>query len=321
MSFFPRAPAVAGAVALFLCLPAFGAEAPAKDDDGAPSQAVTGQGHEAVKWTKGPAKVDLGNNLAELTLEESHRFVGSSDARRLLYAMGNQPNGNEVGLVAPTDKKDTWLLVFEYSDVGHVKDDEKDKIDADALLKSITEGTEEANKERQTRNIPALHVIGWKQKPTYDSKTHNFTWALLAKSDDGSDVVNYNIRILSREGYMSVTLADAPENLDASKVAAEKLLSKFSFKSGKTYAEFRQGDKVAQYGLAALVAAGAGAAAVKLGLFAVLGKFLAKAWKLVVVAIAGVGASIKRLFTGGRRGRMSGSDSKSGSGPASGSDS
>jgi uncharacterized membrane-anchored protein len=220
--------------------------------------------------------------------------------------MGNKPNGNELGLVAPKDEEQGWLLVFKYMDVGYVKDDEKDKIDADALLKDIKEGTEEANKERQTRGIPGLHVTGWKQPPKYDSKTHNFTWALLAKSDDGTEVVNYNIRLLGREGYVSVTLADAPENLATSKPIVEKLLTKFSFKSGKTYSEFRQGDKVAEYGLAALVAAGAGAAAVKFGLFAVLAKFLAKTWKLVAVGVVGLGAAVKRMFTSGRRGPMSG---------------
>lgn len=307
MASIPRLAAVAGAAAFFFAGPARAAEPAGKAKDGAPSQAIAGQPDDHVKWTKGPAKVDLGTNVAELSLEEGHQFVGASDTRKLLYAMGNQPNGNEIGLVAPSSEGESWLLVFKFLDVGYVKDDEKDKIDADALLTSIREGTEEANKERQSRGIPGLHVTGWKQKPTYDSKTHNFTWALLAKSDDGTEVVNYNIRILGREGYMSVTLADAPENLEVSKPVVERILSKFSFKSGKTYAEFRQGDKVAQYGLAALVAAGAGAAAVKLGLFAVVGKFLAKAWKLVIIGIAAVGAGLKRLFGGGRRGPMSGS--------------
>lgn len=306
MSAFPRLAALAGAAATLLAVPASSAEPPARPQAGVPSQAIAGQPDDQVQWTKGPAKVDLGTDIAELSLEQGHQFVGASDARKLLYAMGNQPNGNELGLVAPSGEKETWLLVFKYLDVGYVKDDEKDKIDADALLSSIKEGTEEANKERQARGIPGLHVTGWKQQPTYDSETHNFTWALLARSDDGTEVVNYNIRILGREGYMSVTLADAPENLEISKPVVERILSNFTFKSGKTYAEFRQGDKVAQYGLAALVAAGAGAAAVKLGLFAVLGKFLAKSWKLVFLALAGVGAGLKRIFGGGRRGPMSG---------------
>ncbi|HEY3398984.1 MAG TPA: DUF2167 domain-containing protein [Armatimonadota bacterium] len=273
----------------------------------APQQPILQQPEDKISWTEGPTKVDLGLNVAELALDEAFVFANAADTRKMLYAMGNRPNGNELGMVAPKDENQEWMVIFKYLDVGYVSDEEKDKIDADELLKSIKEGTEEANQERASRGIPALHVVGWQQKPQYDSATHNFTWAILAKNEGGEEVVNYNVRILGREGYMSVTLADDPKNLETSKPIVEKILGKFSFKSGKTYSEYRQGDKVAQYGLTALVAAGAGAAGVKLGLFAVFGKFLAKAWKVVVVVLVGLGGFVKKLFGGGRSGPMSGS--------------
>ncbi len=74
----------------------------------------------------------------------------------------------------------------------------------------------------------------------------------------------------------------------------EQLLGGYQFVEGKRYAEFREGDKLAGYGLTALIAGGAGAAAVKLGLF----KVLAKAWKLVVVGFLAVLAFLKRLVSG-----------------------
>ena len=46
------------------------------------------------------------------------------------------------------------------------------------------------------------------------------------------------------------------------------------FKAGSRYAEFGQGDKIAAYGLTALVAGGAGAALAKSGL-------LSKMWKAI----------------------------------------
>ena len=49
---------------------------------------------------------------------------------------------------------------------------------------------------------------------------------------------------------------------------SRKLLEGFSFVGGKTYAEYRQGDKMAGYGLAALIGGGAFAAAAKSGLLA-----------------------------------------------------
>jgi uncharacterized membrane-anchored protein len=104
------------------------------------------------------------------------------------------------------------------------------------------------------------------------------------------------VRLLGREGFMSVTLVDEPGKLARSKPEVVKLLSGFEYKQGKRYSEWVPGDKVAQYGLAALVAGGAGAAAAKLGLFAVLGKLLAKGGKAIVALLAALALGAKQLF-------------------------
>jgi uncharacterized membrane-anchored protein len=189
-----------------------------------------------------------------------------------------------------------WMLLFEWKAEGYVKDDDKDKIDKDAILQSYKEGTEQANENRRKMGVPGLHVTGWFEEPHYDEATHNLVWALLAKDDNGEQTVNYNMRLLGRVGYMSVTLIDAPQSLPRSKPYVSQVLSDFSFKPGKTYAEFRSGDKVAKYGLAALVAGGAGLAAAKLGLFGILVKFLAKAGKFLIVAAVAVLAFLKKIW-------------------------
>lgn len=251
-----------------------------------------------VQWVSGPqATVDLGQNVAEIPLPDAYMFAGPQDTRMLMEAMGNSASNDEVGLISPKDEGQDWFMIFEYRKEGYVKDDDKDQIDKDAILKSYQEGTEAANKERKERGIAGIHVTGWFEEPHYDAATHNLVWALRARSDDGHDVVNYNVRLLGREGYMSVTLVDSPDKLAQSKPEVQKLLDGFHYKQGKTYAEWVPGDKVAAYGLTALVAGGAGAAAAKLGLFAVLGKFFAKAGKAIVVVVVAIGAFLKKLFS------------------------
>jgi uncharacterized membrane-anchored protein len=261
---------------------------------------------DAVSWTHGPAKVSLGVQ-AELELPQGYQFADGPATQKLMARMGNHVSRREVGLVAPSRQDADWILVFEYDPVGYVKDDEKNKIDKDALLASIREGTEQGNKRRKQVGVPGLHVQGWFEEPHYDDTSHNLVWALAARDDENNDVVNYNMRLLGRQGVMSVTLVDSPAGLATSREEAEGLMAAFSYKPGKTYAEFRPGDKVAQYGLVALVAGGAGAAAAKLGVFAALGKLLAKGGKAivaaVVVALAGLRSLLARLF--GRRAEAS----------------
>jgi uncharacterized membrane-anchored protein len=248
-------------------------------------------------WTHGPASVDLAGDVARLGLEAEYAFAGPADTRRLLQEMGNTVDNSEVGMVTPTAEGEDWIVIFEYEKAGYVKDDDKDEIDKDAILESYQKGTEEANKTRKARGIPALHVTGWFEEPRYDPQTHNLVWALRAKEEGGGEVVNYNVRVLGREGFMSVTLVDDPAKLAVSKPHVERLLSSFEYKRGKSYAEWVSGDKVAEYGLVALVAGGAGAAAAKAGLFASLLKVIAKGGKAIVLLLVGLGAGLKKLLT------------------------
>ncbi len=250
-----------------------------------------------TNWTQGPAQVDLGANVARIDLDAGYAFAGAADTRRLLQEMGNTVGNSEVGMVTPTAEDQDWIVIFEYEKAGYVKDDDKDEIDKDAILESYQKGTEEANKARKERGIPGLHVTGWFEEPHYDAQSHNLVWALRAQEDGGREVVNYNVRLLGREGFMSVTLVDDPAKLAVSKPHVERLLSTFAYKKGKSYAEWVSGDKVAEYGLVALVAGGAGAAAAKAGLFASLGKVIAKGGKAIVLLLIGLGAGLKKLFT------------------------
>jgi len=251
-----------------------------------------------IDWKRGPVTVDVGHDLAQAKLGEGLVFAGAEDTQRLLKAEGNRVDGSELGLIAPSVDGENWFIVFEWADVGFVKDDERNSIDAAGLLKSITEGTEEANEVRKKNGVPGLHVLGWAEAPHYDATSHHLTWSIRARSDSGHEVINHNVRVLGRTGVMSITLVDDPAGLARAKPRVDAILSGFSYKGGKTYAEWLPGDKVATYGLTALVAAGAGAAAVKTGLLAGLLKILAKFGKAVFIGLAGAAAASWRFITG-----------------------
>jgi uncharacterized membrane-anchored protein len=104
---------------------------------------------------------------------------------------------------------------------------------------------------------------------------------------------------------MQVVLVLKPEQLSETLPTFRDLLAGYSYQTGHSYAEFRPGDKVAKYGLGALVVGGAAVGAAKLGLFAWLAVFFKKGWKLVVVAFAAAATFIKKLF-GKLTGRESG---------------
>jgi uncharacterized membrane-anchored protein len=242
-----------------------------------------------IRWQSGPAVGSLGD-IAQISIPEGFRFTGQAGTRAFLELNQNPTDGSELGLLLPASENARWFVVFEFNSIGYVKDDEKDKLDADDMIASIRSGTEAANEERKRRGWSTMNIVGWHTPPFYDTRTNNLTWGITGASD-GGQVVNYSVRLLGRRGVMNVDLVLAPEEVDAVVPAFEEVLGGFTFKPGSRYAEFVQGDKVAAYGLTALVAGGAGAALAKSGL-------LGKLWKAIVLGVLALVGAIKKLFGG-----------------------
>ena len=249
-----------------------------------------------IEWQVGPTTAKLGD-IAEIQIPAGYRFTGKEGTQKLLQASENLVSGKELGLLEADD--DThWAMLFEFDERGYVKDDERDKLDAAALLKDLKEGTEDANAERSKRGWKPIHVAGWERQPFYDPQTHNLTWATLVRGDDPQDIgsVNHEIRILGRHGTMDVDLIAPPTEYATLTGTFNSLIAGFHYTEGNRYSDFAKGDKVAEYGLTALILGGGAAVALKTGLLAKLGVLLVKLWKLILVGIVAIGASLKKLF-------------------------
>jgi uncharacterized membrane-anchored protein len=251
---------------------------------------------KVIPWKVGPLTGDLGKR-AELRVPKGMLFTDVAGTMDLLRMTQNIPTGNEVGSVAEEFDGGAWFAIFEFEDVGYVSDEEKNSIDANALLQTMMEGNRKGNEERRARGWETLELIGWIRPPYYDVKTNNLTWSTRARSADGHETVNHNVRILGRDGVMQVTLVASPEEMEVALPAFNSMLSGFSYNQGFRYAEYKKGDRLAGYGLTALIAGGAAAAAVKTGL-------LQKFWKLIVAALVAGAAGLRKLF-GSSRGEAS----------------
>ncbi len=245
----------------------------------------------------GPVDVPLASQ-GTLKLPANYLFIPQPNATQVLNAMGNPGSDKRLqGLVFPVDR-DSWFMIVRFESAGYVKDDDAKDWNADDLLNSYREGTEEANKERKKMGVPELEILGWSEKPVYDAATHRLVWAMSSKERGGNaaygQVVNYNTYALGREGYFTLNLVTDLAELPKHKTHAAAMLSALDFNDGKRYADFNSStDRVAEYGLAALVA---GVAAKKLGFFALALAFLAKFAKIGFLAVAAFGAGIFKIF-------------------------
>lgn len=238
-----------------------------------------------LQLQNGPITGYLGS-VAQINVPEGYVFADADTAQTIMVMMQNPVDGTELGMVGPPELE--WFVLFEYDDVGYVKDDEKADLDASAMLNSIKSGNDASNKERKRRGWAPINITGWEQQPRYDDMTHNLEWAVRAESE-GELIVNFNTRLLGRGGVMRVTLVTDPVLLPQILPDFRYVMQGYEFQQGQRYAEYRPGDKIAKYGLTALVVGGATAVALKSGLL----KYI---WKGLVVVVLGAAAFVKKFF-------------------------
>jgi uncharacterized membrane-anchored protein len=260
-----------------------------------------------IPWERGAITAQLGT-VAMVDIPESCMFADKKGAERFLRATQNTPSGSETGIMLCTvpggDSTAHWFVVFSFDESGYVKDAHKDTLDAGRILATIREGQDAANEERRDRGYPELVIPGWRRQPYYDTASNNLTWSLRVRGkeeDESGESINHSVRLLGRRGVMHADLVADPADMDAAVPAFDSVLSNFSYLSGHSYSEWRAGDKIASYGLTALVAGGAGFAAVKLGFFAkawkwVLGILIAVK-KLAIVLLIGIAAFFRKIVT------------------------
>lgn len=274
------------AFALLLLMPpliAFGQRDPQSPRD----PAFIMQELQKLAWQKGPGEGAIGAR-AKIRIPQGYAFLDDRNTRRFLELMGNPPRDNHY-MIAPATLD--WFAVFSFEPVGYVKDDEK--IDAEALLDTLKKSDEAGNEERKRLGMEPIYTDGWHVPPHYDAGTKRLEWGMRLRDGKGGLHVNYTSRLLGRTGVMSAVLVSSPQTLAEDMKAFNDALGGYDFVAGEKYAEFKSGDRIAEYGLAALVVGGAAAAAAKAGWFKILGKYL---WVILAGLGAGAWTLIKRLF-------------------------
>jgi uncharacterized membrane-anchored protein len=244
-------------------------------------------------------RVTVRNGLATLELPADFRYLDARQAAMVLQAWGNPPGSRTLGMLLPSGHsvfaREAWAVVITYDEDGYVKDDDAAKIDYGDLLKKMQQGIRDENDERKRAGYPTVELVGWAEPPRYDSASHKLYWAKnLRFGDDTAHMLNYNIRVLGRRGVLVLNAVAEMDQLEQIKGAMSQVMGFVEFTDGHRYADFVPGtDKVAKYGIAALIAGGVAA---KAGLFKVLLAALIGLKKLLVVALAAMAAFFRKLM-------------------------
>lgn len=253
----------------------------------------------SLKYSTGKINPEGGHVV--LNVPEGFKYLNKDQSKYVLTKLwGNPETSSEdvIGMIFPENSgpmsDSAYAFVITYSEIGYVKDEDADKINYDDLLKKIQEDEKVENEKRVKAGYPAVHLVGWAQKPYYDNQRKTLHWAKELKfgEGEGANTLNYEIRVLGRKGMLSLNAVGKMDVLPLVNKDVSKVVSVASFTEGNSYFDFNPKiDNVAAWTIGALVA---GKILAKVGLFALIAKFLAPFWKFIVLAFAGMGAWFKR---------------------------
>lgn len=245
-------------------------------------------------------EVTLPNGKAVLHLGSQFRYLPPDDTKRLLeQAWGNPDGSGTQGMIVPAAvspmQSGGWGVVVEYEDSGHVSDSDAKDINYDDMLADMKKDSKESNEQRVKQGFQPVDIVGWASKPYYDAATNRLHWAKeLHFGGEKVNTLNYNIRVLGREGVLILNAVAGMDQLAAIKPDLDAMVAVSEFTPGNRYADFdKSTDHMAKYGLAALVAGGVAA---KAGWLAPLLLAFKKLFVLILVGLGWLGKKIMGMF-------------------------
>jgi uncharacterized membrane-anchored protein len=237
-----RVPSLAPIAAICICL--LSQAGLAQQETASPPAAGT-----SPQWVIGPATASI-DNTADITVPEGCRFTDQNYARVVLASSREPIPNNLAGLLFPDSHK--WFAILQYTEIGRVKIGEKERLDADVILKKYQSDIARQSKDRSAPGSrPVVADISWELKPSYDSVQNKLEYALKAKGASGGSI-NYVVNLLGRRGVLSVTIVQ-PDQAGFNPVTLRDAIKGIAFKSGERYSDFQPEDRVARSSLADLI--------------------------------------------------------------------
>jgi uncharacterized membrane-anchored protein len=239
----------------------------------------------------------LGESSSTLSLPPDHAAAFAADAVRFETLLGNSDLASRHVEAVVINRRNEQVIFQSFNDEGYITLDDWKDVDAAAMLETIKDNTEKGNAEKISDGFSPVHVKGWLQQPTLDRDGNTVRWAIAA-DDSGTAIVNAVALRLGRRGFEKLTWVGDANAYVAQGGELDLMLGSHTFDPGFRYADFVSGDKVAAYGVGALVATLVGAKLAKVGLFAGLLVLLKKFGVFAVIALGGLFAKFGRALFG-----------------------
>lgn len=228
-----------------------------------------------------------------LNVPDGFIFLDPDGTKHLLVDYWGNPEDRAEGVLGSMVKSDVGIFdnvetayIVSYDECGYVSDEDASDIDYSDLLEDMQKGLKEeyeANPDGQK-----WELLGWGWQPSYDNQKKVLAWSKHYRVDDDYEVINYDVRVLGKAGYVIITAVASPDAKSGLIADNAAIINSVGYDAGYRYADFDPDtDHVAEWTIGGLIA---GKVLAKAGFWAVLAKFS----KIILIAIIGFFAAIRK---------------------------
>ncbi len=249
--------------------------------------------YDALQWRTESKSYQLERSHAVFKLRSGQALLLDRDAERYSWLANGVEFPDTEAMLTYDGGNSSAEVYLEWRDEGYVDDSDWADVDGDELLAQYRDATEDSNAERVANGFDPMQVVGWLERPHYDEASRTVTYAIELKDKNGNWANAVALR-LGRAGYTEFTWVgsiDAFQGAGNRPALLDQALAAHEFEEGYRYADFKDGDPVAAYGVAGLVATALGLKFGK-GLIAALIALLVAGKKVVIPAILVFGGAL-----------------------------
>ena len=235
------------------------------------------------------SQINIPNSKASINLEDFY-YVDILENYRQVQQLMYWSNGIEYPRTTHyldiylSDQNSYVVNVDKFIGDGYIKGDDWSQVDPNEFLKELKSASIENNKERLKNGYNIVQDIRWHIKPEFNKDLGYVYYSLIVTYDDGSETFNSTAMVLGREGYTDLTFVFKENIAHLMPNEIDKVVQNFDYNSGVQYSDFKAGDKVAAYGVGALVAGSLGIKGLaKTGALVALAAFAKKLWFIILL--------------------------------------
>jgi len=249
---------------------------------------------------KNEFRASVPGSNGNINIDKEEVFLVGNDVNQ--YAWWTWGYGDSTPMFIKHTNRDQ--IFIQYIDDGFIKIDDWKDVDTNTMIKEMNDDAKTWIEDSKEKNIDYVTNLSWVMKPELDKQKNMVYYAYKVEWNNDTFTLESKSLVLGRSGHTEITFV-TPYKENASLKAISKSnkdkASTFKFEGGKTYSEYKTGDKVAAVGIGALLATTLGVKALKPGLLITLGILLKKFWFIILLPFIFIGKLIDSLKTKRKR--------------------